>query len=129
MTHRTKFVGFSEWGPGNHRDPNINLVEHYKKHVLNECDDSKYEENWNQHLQSKTVESYKMFAIDKSKIMKNKIVHTNGRGVYLSGTYKNILIIGRLNNNSLGISSCYIMSEESYHKKLETFKGQKCFDL
>lgn len=126
LTHATKFIGFEKWGPGNCECPRINVTNHYKKHVENPF--NPYNENWDNVLKEKTTQAYEMFAIKNSRNMANKMVHTNGKGTYLSGTVENILIIGRLDSNfNLGISSCYIMSEQSQHKKLSIFNNQLCF--
>jgi hypothetical protein len=130
MTHVNKFSGFSMWGPGSHQSCKLNLINHYKKHVEgNWINDPKYVyEDWTHYLKNKTVAAYQIFAINASKHMKNKMVHTNGNSTYLSGTYENILIIGRLDEKcKLGISSCYIMSNESFQKKFNTFNKQLCF--
>lgn len=120
----TKFKGFNEWGPGNNKNPELNLINHYNKHVLNS------DENWEKYLDKFSPEAYGNFAINISRIMKNKMVHTNGRKVYLSGTYENILIIGRLDSeNILGISSCYIIFDGKYERKIEIFKKNICFRL
>lgn len=118
-----KFRGFECWGPGNNKTPNINVISHYNKHVVNSNN-----ENWKDYLSKLDVATYKNFAITKSKYMKNKIVHTNGVKVYLSGWHDKILIIGRLDsNNKLGISSCYIISDNLYDNKIKIFEQNICF--
>jgi hypothetical protein len=111
-----KFKGFQEWGPGNHQNIKDNLVNHYHKHKS---------ENWNKYLDNINLKSYQDFAITKSKIMTNKLVHTNGCKVYLSGTYDKVLIIGRLHNNKLTISSCYIM--DNFVHKIKVFTDNLCW--
>lgn len=125
LTHINKFKGFESWGPGNNKTHELNISNHYKKHVINK---HTYKENWDQYLKKMNLESYKNFAIDKSKYMKNKIIHTNGNRVFLSGVYEKVLIIGRLDeNNKLGISSCYIMTDMSYNNKMKVFDDNACF--
>lgn len=120
-----RFDGFKRWGPGNNKTPEINLLNHYKKHVLNSKD-----ENWSKYINDNpTCEQYGKFAIDTSRCIKNKIIHTNGINVYLSGLYNKVLIIGRLDDDHLGISSCYIISDINYDKKINVFKNNACFYL
>lgn len=120
-----KFDGFKRWGPGNHKSSDRNLLNHYKKHVINNKN-----ENWSNYISDITLEQYGRFAIDISKHMKNKIIHTNGTNVYLSGTRDKVLVIGRLDkDNNLGISSCYIISDTNYDKKINAFKNNACLYL
>jgi len=129
MTCVEKFDGFKQWGPGNNGDPELNIINHYNKHVMSNDGISK-DENWKDYLEYLDIESYKNFALDKSKCMTNRIVHSNGNRVYLSGIYKNILIIGRLDeNDQLGISSCYIIHDHLFEKKLAAFEKNKCFSF
>lgn len=130
-----KFNGFERWGPGNNKNSELNLINHYKKHVLNG------NENWDKYLRQNKLsnvtpgscgpvkaEIYGNFAINISKYMKKRIIHTNGTNVYLSGLYEKILIIGRLDSNyNLGISSCYIISDDNYAKKINNFEKNTCF--
>ena len=126
LTKIDKFIGFESWGLGNNKTQELNIINHHKKHVI----DGNDKENWEPYLKNQDCKSYETFAIDKSKYMKNKIVHTNGTKVYLSGFYDKILIIGRLdNNNKLGISSCYIVYEDSFSKKLDIFNKEACFHI
>lgn len=122
-----KIKGYERWGSGNNKNPETNLINHYKKHVLNT------NEGWDKYLENTSVESYRDFAIKFSKIMKNRIIHTNGTKVYFSGIYDKILIIGRLekfnSENQLGISSCYIISDNNFYKKIKTFEMNACFKL
>lgn len=123
-----RFKGFERWGPGNHGNEKLNIINHFEKHVING------NENWNQYIEKdkylKTAEQYSNFAIKLSRHMKNKIISTNGTKVYLSGLYGKILIVGRLNSNyELGISSCYIIHDENYSKKINTFEKNACFKL
>jgi len=113
-----KFNGFQKWGPGNNKNSRDNLLNHYHKHK---------NENWQ--INNFNLEIYEKFAIDKSKMMSNKIVHTNGKKVYLSGLYDKILIIGRLNDNKLGISSCYIIDDQNYLNKINIFNANMCWKL
>jgi len=122
-----KFDGFKQWGPGNNGNPELNIINHHKKHVIDGIDNG---ENWQEHLDCLDLESYRDFALKKSKCMTNKTVHTNGHRVYLCGIYKNVLIIGRLDeNDQLGISSCYIIHEHLFEKKLAAFKKNSCFSF
>lgn len=89
------------WGPGNHPDPATNIKEHYAKHVLS-SDEGKY---WSSVITD--CKSYEQYAINSFYHMKNVIIHTNGRNVYISGFYNNVFIVGRYHKNVFGISSCY----------------------
>lgn len=126
LTQLNKFIGFQSWGPGNNKTPELNVISHYKKHVVNNKN-----ENWKKYLLHRfEINKYKNFAIEASRVMTNKCVHTNGVKVYLSGLYdNNVLIIGRLDSNDmLGISSCYIISDqESFRKKMQAFENNICF--
>lgn len=87
------------WGPGNHANVEENINEHYKKHVLS---------NWEaQYWKSLNCESYRDYAIESFYKIKNVMVHSNGKNVYLSGFYGNVFIIGRYEDDVFGISSCY----------------------
>ncbi len=107
MTCTKKFKGFERWGPGNHLTHELNIRAHYLKHIKNS------NENWSEYLQAPrsqiTQEMYRDFALKVSSKMKNKMIHTNGIKVYLSGIYNRVLVIGRLDNTVtpplLGISS------------------------
>lgn len=91
------------WGPGNYGRYEKNIDEHYKKHILS--DEGMY---WSNILSELNCEYYKKYAIDSFYKMKNVIVHSNGKNVYLSGFYGNVFIVGRYDNNqTFGISSCY----------------------
>ena len=121
---KKRFNGFEKWGPGNNGNPEKNLLNHFNKHVLNG------DENWIEYLKAKkiTLEMYERFAIETSKCMKNRMIHTNGAKVYLSGLFEKVLIIGRLDNNyGLGISSCYIISDKNYNRKMNVFEKNACF--
>lgn len=103
-----------QWGPGNNRYPNINSIKHYKKHV-----DSSYEQHylneyqdWEQLGDKLSVDfndcpMYINYAIDKFYQMSDVMVHTNGKGVYMSGFVMNVFIVGRYDKDTFGISSCY----------------------
>lgn len=93
------------WGPGNNKDIQLNINNHYTKHVLS-LDENEY---WN-FLNVKDANTYKQFAIDAFYKMTNVIVHTDGRNMYLSGIYKHIFIIGRYDKDVFGISSCYYVN-------------------
>jgi hypothetical protein len=140
MTCVKSFKGFKRWGPGNNGDPELNIINHHNKHVLNSgfthhsenysTHPENYYEDWRQHLDTLDVKSYKNFALEKSKHMINRTVHSNGSRVYLSGTYKNVLIIGRLDeDDQLGISSCYIIHDHLLEKKLKIFELHRCFSF
>jgi hypothetical protein len=121
-----KFNGFTRWGPGNNKTPELNLSNHYKKHI------TKSNENWQKYMNgSISCNQYGEYAINTSRFMKKKIIHTNGTKVYLSGFGGfdgKVLIIGRLDNNRLGISSCYVVSDSNYTKKINNFKNNACFE-
>lgn len=125
QTHVNLFTGFNQWGPGNHKNSSENVIKHYIKHVQNSTD-----ENWTEYISPLCINNYRDFAINKSRVMKQRMVHTNGSSVYLSGLYEKILIIGRLDkNNILGISSCYIINDEKYENKIKNFINNICFVL
>lgn len=98
-----------EWGPGNHKNVNQNIKNHYIKHVLsNECD-WQFSEN-----------EYKQYAIDSFHKMIDKVIHTDGKNVYLSGFYNHTFIIGRYHGDMFGISSCYyVESGKKYREGLK----------
>jgi len=130
MTCVEQFEGFKRWGPGNNGDPELNIINHHNKHVINR---SEYNENWEDYLEDLSLESYRDFALEKSKVMTHRMVNSNGSRVYLSGFYKNVLIIGRLDNinefDQLGISSCYIIHDDLLEKKFATFERHRCFSF
>jgi len=115
-----------EWGPGNHKDPKLNLIEHYQKHVLSK-ETVPFNElaHWKSLLTDPTCESYGKYAIESFYKMQNVIVHSNGTHVYLSGFYGTVFIIGRYNGDVFGISSCYVVESG---EKNGRFK-YKCFDI
>lgn len=116
------FEGFCEWGDGNHKNKKENIENHFEKHVKNG------NENWK--IIFETVKQYENFAMNTSKIMTNKTIHTNGSKVYLSGLYGKIFIIGRLDSKyNLGISSCYVICDEKYENKINNIKKNMCFEL
>ena len=111
---------------GNNKNEEMNIINHFNKHVKNS------NENWNEYIEKntnlKTANQYSNFAINISKHMKNKIIHSNGVGVYLSGLYKKIFIVGRLDSTyQLGISSCYIIDDEKYDNKINKIEKNACF--
>lgn len=119
LTHIEKFQEFNSWGRGNNKNIKTNIENHYQKHR---------NEDWQQHIPDFNLQSYKQFAIEKSRYMEHKLIHTNGTKVYLSGIYQNVLIIGRLQkNNQLGISSCYII--DNMDEKLKGFNNNICFEF
>lgn len=87
------------WGPGNHKNINDNVTNHYIKHVLS----SEYKYWKFIHNEGE----YKQYAIDAFYKMIKIIIHTDGKNVYLSGFYNHVFIIGRYHNDTFGISSCY----------------------
>lgn len=116
---------FDEWGPGNHGNKRDNIWKHYEKHVLNG------NEQWDKYIDGFIGEKqYVDFAIDASKFMTNKCVHTDGLMVYFSGVFDKVLIIGRLDcENKLGISSCYIIDDNKYLDKISGIQRNVCFCL
>ena len=114
-----RFGGFEKWGRGNHGNKELNICNHFKKHVIDG------EENWNGCID--TAEKYANFAINISKHMKNKRIHTNGHKVYLSGLCGKTFVIGRLDGKELGISSCYIIHDDNYNKKMNNIEQNTCF--
>lgn len=104
------------WGTGNHQDVTTNIREHFNKHVVLLPDE------WNQHLD---LNGYRDYAITAFYKMNNVIIHTDGTGVYLSGFYGKIFIIGRYDNDIFGISSCYYVHNG---EKAGRYKGL-CFRI
>jgi hypothetical protein len=122
------FRGFERWGPGNHSTPKLNLIAHYDKHIKNSLED------WEHYISLSrsqiTPQIYHDFALETSTKMTHLMVHTNGRKVYLSGVYEKVLIIGRLDASlQLGISSCYIITDESFERKMKVFRDNICFNV
>ena len=111
------FKGFQEWGPGNNKNVKDNILNHYNKHK---------HEKWEKSL---SLNEYCDYAINISKVMTNKICHTNGTKVYLCGFYGKVLVIGRLHNNMLGISSCYVVNDNKFAKKLLAFNNNLCWHV
>jgi hypothetical protein len=105
-----------KWGPGNHRDINNNIKQHFNKHVLSK-DEGKY---WVSILDKIDCKSYENYAIQSFQKMTNIIIHTDGVNIHLSGFYNNTFIIGRYHNNIFGISSCYYVNSG---EKLGRYKG------
>jgi hypothetical protein len=123
-----KFTGFLQWGPGNHSNSNLNVEKHYHKHITTSS------EPWDLYFHKPksqiNLQMYRDFPIKNSHKLKHKMIHTNGTKVYLSGVFDKILVIGRLDkNNVLGVSSCYVMTNDSYDYKMKVFQNNKCFDL
>ena len=92
-----------QWGPGNHTDQLTNLQAHFVKHV--ETDPERA--NWSGILSKPDLESYESYAVNLFYKMRDIIVHSNGRHVYLSGFCQNVFIVGRFDGETFGISSCY----------------------
>lgn len=123
-----KFAGFAQWGPGNHTNPNLNIEKHYHKHITTSSEP--WEIYFHKPKSQINLQMYHDFPIKHSLKLKHKIIHTNGTKVYLSGVFDKVLVIGRLDkNNVLGISSCYVMTDDSYDTKMKIFQNNKCFDL
>lgn len=123
-----RFKGFKKWGPGNNGNESLNLINHYIKHIVNG------NENWDKYICKKlflkTHTQYGEFSMKLSKHMKNRTIHTNGLHVHFSGLYDKILIIGRLDDKyELGISSCYIIHDENYNKKINNINKNACFKI
>lgn len=121
ITILNNVTSFDEWGPGNNGTVNKNIINHYNKHVLSETEGL----NWG----NINLESYKNFAIIKSKQMVNKTVHLSpkGIGVYFSGTIDDVFIVGRINSDKLGISSCYIMNNKA--EKMKVIKEHELWSI
>ena len=83
------------WGPGNNGCARKNAVEHCKKHALYNTEYTNTEEylEWERILADD--ELYTNYSIKHFYAMRDVIVHSNGRGVYLSGFYFNVFIVGR----------------------------------
>ena len=95
------------WGPGNNKDSLINAIKHYEKHTLynqNKEYDDEYLK-WRYILSNNDL--YIEYPVKYFYKMKDVMVHTNGKGVYLSGFYHNVFIVGRYEGDTFGISSCY----------------------
>lgn len=95
-----------EWGPGNHKSIDINIKEHYIKHILSEEGI-----HWKDRLHEITVNEYKNYAQNMFTKMDRVVIHSNGKSTYMSGFYENIFIIGRYHDGIFGISSCYYVQE------------------
>ena len=80
------------WGPGNNKYPEVNALQHMRKHYTDPL----------QHNNT-----YVQCPIDVFYYMRDVIVHSNGRGTYLSGFYNNTFVVGRYEGDVFGISSCY----------------------
>lgn len=102
----TKQIPIS-WGPGNHKNSEINIQRHYEKHVLDPVEGV----FWHSILQPANRDTYAAYAINAFYKMKRVIVHSNGRYVYLSGFVDKVFIVGRFDDQKFGISSCYYVSE------------------
>lgn len=96
------------WGPGNNRYSSLNSVKHYRKHSEYDGEESYCLEylQWEK-MDMNDYPTYSEYALDSFYKMKDVLVHTNGRGVYLSGFHGNVFIVGRYNGDEYGISSCY----------------------
>jgi|SRR5579872_547403 len=115
-------------GSWNHSTPESNLKAHYEKHIKNPLED--WERYINLPRSQITPQIYHNFALETSTKMTNVMVHTNGCKVYLSGVYQRVLIIGRLDLNlQLGISSCYVITNESFERKMKVFRDNVCFNI
>lgn len=125
ITHIKHIKWFDQWGPGNHGNVKDNITKHHEKHIINGV------ENWSNYVDHYMDEhQYAKFAIDTSKYMTNKCVHTNGLFVYFSGIYGKVLIVGRLDDDmNLGISSCYVIDDDKFESKINNIKLGACFYL
>lgn len=89
-----------EWGPGNNGNPHNNMIKHKVKHLL----------ELQELLSSgKHIEEYIKYAVDVFYYMTDVIVHSNGRGSYMSGFFEKMFIVGRYEGEVFGISSCYLV--------------------
>lgn len=113
-----------QWGPGNNKHPQLNAYNHCIKHTECNSDYAHEHTEWEQIHKSKVkfnniADLYNNHAVKCFYKMTDVIVHTNGRGVYMSGYYTTanikIFIVGRYDKNVFGISSCYCVSP---YKKL-----------
>jgi hypothetical protein len=106
------------WGPGNHKIIDANIEAHYIKHVKT------YPESL--HWNNINLDDYKNYAINSFYKMRNVVVHSNGKHVYLSGFYDNVFIIARYGDDSvLGISSCYYVESGVKPGRMM----DKCFEI
>lgn len=85
------------WGPGNCDTIQENIESHYKKHVFAP----------NEIWEINSTKEYEEFAIKHFENVTNKIIHTNGKTVFVSGFYGKYFIIARVDKCFLSISSCY----------------------
>lgn len=105
-----------DWGPGNNKNSHTNAIEHYKKHAqyknLSEDDLLKARDDYEtEYLEWSKIlfddKLYLKYPVEHFYNMKDVMVHTNGKGVYMSGFYMNVFIVGRYEGDKFGISSCY----------------------
>lgn len=100
------------WGPGNNGTPEANMRNHATKHSV----ELEYILGLN---------GYNQYGVGLFYYMRDVLVHTNGRGTYISGFFNNVFIVGRYNGNVFGISSCYHVNTGIKEGRLK----DKCFDL
>lgn len=86
------------WGPGNNGSPSENAIRHMRKH-----------------LTDAPLGVYIETPVQLFYYMRDVVVHSNGRGTYMSGFYDNLFIVGRYCGDAFGISSCYLVA--SGHKE------------
>jgi hypothetical protein len=82
------------------------------------------EPNLVQLLKAKLQKAYGEFAIAQSKVLTETLVHGNEQKVFLSGCISaiSLFIIGRVDGNTLGISSCYFVPPGNMPAKLDDRK-------
>jgi hypothetical protein len=71
------------------------------------------------------LNGYNQYGVGLFYYMRDVIVHTNGRGTYISGFFNNVFIVGRYQDDVFGISSCYHVNSGIKEGRLK----DKCFDL
>jgi hypothetical protein len=110
-----------EWGSGNHKDIEENVLNHYLKHVVYDANEQKHWES----LGVRTLEEYRSYPIKHFYSMVRVLIHSNGGNAYLSGFYGNVFVVGRYIEGKFGISSTYYV--ESGEKEGRYIN--RCFDL
>jgi hypothetical protein len=93
------------WGPGNNKDIQDNILNHYNKHILSEEG-----KNWIT-SNNKTLDWYTNFPLENFTKMEKIVIHTDGKKTYLSGFYGKIFIVGRYCGDKFGISSSYYVPD------------------
>jgi hypothetical protein len=105
MLHLTSPPSHVGWGPGNHNDITTNVLEHYKKHIVDNSDERQQWEKIIGHVPS--LEEYRDYP--RYDVLERVVVHSNGQWLYVSGFMPDghIFVVCRYHNSTLGISSCY----------------------